>query len=141
MKESLKPGARSEITFVLPPSKMVPALYPEADEFQAMPQVLATGFLVGLLEWACIKAVNPHIDWPREQTLGTRVEVTHEVASPPGRTIRATAEIVELDGRRIVFAVEAFDGDDRISRGHIERFVVDKARFDAKMAQKRSGSQ
>ena len=42
MKESLKPGIRYVHTFTLPPSKMVPALYPEADEFQAMPEVLAT---------------------------------------------------------------------------------------------------
>ena len=45
-------------------SKTVPALYPESPEFVAMPEVFATGFLVGFLEWACIKAINPHLDWP-----------------------------------------------------------------------------
>ncbi|MGC2047972.1 MAG: hypothetical protein WA635_05105 [Gallionella sp.] len=66
MKESLKPGIRYEHKFIVPPIKTVPALYPEAEEFVAMPEVFATGFLVGFLESACIKAINPHIDWPRE---------------------------------------------------------------------------
>lgn len=71
MKESLKPGIRYIHKFIIPFSKTVPALYPESEEFVAMPEVFATGFLVGFLEWACIKAINPHLDWPQEQTLGT----------------------------------------------------------------------
>lgn len=62
MKESLKPGIKYVHKFKVPPSKTVPALYPESDEFVAMPEVFATGFLVGFLEWACIKAINPHLD-------------------------------------------------------------------------------
>jgi hypothetical protein len=62
MKETLKPGIRYEHKFMVPQSKTVPALYPESDEFVAMPEVFATGFLVGFLEWACIKAINPHLD-------------------------------------------------------------------------------
>jgi len=61
---------------------MVPALYPEAPEFRVMPQVFATSFLVGLLEWTCIQGVNPHIDWPREQTVGTHVNVSHHTTAP-----------------------------------------------------------
>jgi len=64
MKETLKPGIKFEHRSIVAPSKTVPALYPEAQEFLAMPEVFATGFLVGFLEWACIKAVNPHLDWP-----------------------------------------------------------------------------
>jgi fluoroacetyl-CoA thioesterase len=62
MKETLKIGIRYEHKFVVPQSKTVPALYPESAEFIVMPEVFATGFLVGFLEWACIKAINPHID-------------------------------------------------------------------------------
>lgn len=51
MKDSLKPGIRYEHKFRVPPSKTVPALYPESEEFVAMPEVFATGFLVGFLEW------------------------------------------------------------------------------------------
>ncbi len=84
MKDTLKPGIESELSFRIPESKTVPALYPESAEFQAMPGVFATGFLVGFIEWACIQAVNPHLDWPEEQTVGTRIDVTHVAATPPG---------------------------------------------------------
>ena len=82
MKSTLKPGITHEFKFTIPPSKTVPFLYPESDLFRDMPQVLATGFLVGLLEWACIEALRPYLDWPAEQTLGTRVDFTHEAATP-----------------------------------------------------------
>lgn len=140
MKDSLKPGIRYEHRFVVPTSKTVPSLYPESEEFMAMPEVFATGFLVGFLEWACIKAINPHLDWPREQTVGTHIDVSHEAATPPGLEVTATVELVALEGRKLVFAVEAHDGVDLISKGRHERFVIDKERFDAKVGQKRPGS-
>ena len=50
MRDTLKPGIRYEHKFIIPASKTVPALYPESPEFQAMPEVFATGFMVGFLE-------------------------------------------------------------------------------------------
>ena len=138
MKESLKPGITYEHRFVVPSSKTVPALYPESEEFLAMPEVFATGFLVGFLEWACIKAVNPHLDWPAEQTVGTHIDVSHEAATPPGLEVTARVELVEVSGRKLVFDVEAHDGVDRISKGRHERFVIDRQRFDAKVGEKKS---
>lgn len=140
MKESLKPGIRYEHRFVVPSSKTVPALYPESEEFVAMPEVFATGFLVGFLEWACIKCVNPHLDWPREQTVGTHIDVSHEAATPPGLEVSATVELIAVEGRKLVFSVEAHDGVDLISKGRHERFVIDKQRFDAKVGQKKTGN-
>ncbi|HEY6095808.1 MAG TPA: thioesterase family protein [Gallionellaceae bacterium] len=137
MKSSLQPGIRYQHKFLVPTSKTVPALYPESAEFLAMPEVFATGFLVGLLEWACIKAVNPHLDWPEEQTVGTHIDVSHEAATPPGLEVTATVELVEVDGRRLVFTVEAHDGVDLISRGRHERFVINKPRFDARVGAKK----
>ena len=137
MKDTLKPGLRYEHKFVIPVSKTVPALYPEATEFVAMPEVFATGFLVGFLEWACIAAINPHLDWPREQTVGTHIDVSHEAATPPGLEVTATVEVTAVEGRKLTFAVEAHDGVDLISRGRHERFVINKEKFDAKMAEKR----
>jgi fluoroacetyl-CoA thioesterase len=139
MKETLQPGIRYQHKFVVPRSKTVPALYPEAEEFLAMPEVFATGFLVGFLEWACIKAVNPHLDWPREQTVGTHIDVSHEAATPPGLEVTATVELIEVEGRRLVFAVQAHDGTDLISRGLHQRFVINKQRFSAKVDAKRTG--
>jgi fluoroacetyl-CoA thioesterase len=137
MKDTLKPGIRFEHRFIVPPSKTVPALYPESEEFVAMPEVFATGFLVGFLEWACIKAINPHLDWPQEQTVGTHIDISHEAATPPGLEVTATVELIAVDGRKLVFAVEAHDGIELISRGRHERFVINKEKFDAKVATKR----
>lgn len=136
MKESLRPGLRGEHTFVVPPDKTVPHLYPEAPEFQEMPRVFATGFVVGLVEWTCLRVVNPHLDWPREQTLGTHVDLSHAAATPPGMTVTVQAELVEVDGRRLAFRVSAHDGKDVITEGRHERVVVDAARFRERVAAK-----
>jgi len=137
MKDSLKPGIRYVHRFKLPASKMVPALYPEADEFVAMPEVFATGFLVGLIEWACIRAINPHLDWPSEQSVGTHIDVSHDAATPPGLEVTATVELLAIEGRKLIFAVEAHDGVDLISKGRHERFIINKEKFEAKVATKR----
>lgn len=138
MKETLKPGIKYEHKFMLPASKTVPALYPESKEFVAMPEVFATGFLVGFLEWACIKAINPHLDWPREQTVGTHIDVSHVAATPPGLEVTATVELLEVSGRKLVFAVEAHDGVEQISKGRHERYIIDKEKFDAKVNKKKA---
>lgn len=139
MKDSLKPGIRYSHSFTVPPSKTVPALYPESDEFLAMPEVFATGFLVGFLEWACIKAINPHLDWPAEQTVGTHIDVSHEAATPPGLTVTAEVELIQVDGKRLLFAVEASDGVDLIARGTHQRYVIDRAKFDQRLIYKQPG--
>ena len=136
MKETLKVGIRYQHKFVVPVSKTVPALYPESEEFLVMPEVFATGFLVGLLEWACIKAINPHLDWPKEQSLGTHINVSHVAATPPGLEVTAIVELIEVDGRRLVFSVEANDGIDLISKGEHERFVINKDKFNTKLDEK-----
>ena len=140
MKPSLQPGIRYEHRFVVPTTKTVPALYPEAEEFLAMPQVFATGFLVGFLEWACIRAINPHLDWPREQTVGTHVNVSHTAATPPGMEVVASVELLAVEGKKLVFSVRAHDGVDLISEGRHERHVIIKERFEAKARAKKGGA-
>ncbi len=136
MKETLIPGIEYSFKFMTTESTSVPALYPEADEFQAMPNVFATGFMVGLIEWTCIRALNPHIEWPTEQSVGTHIDVSHVAATPPGFEITTTIKLVEVDGRKLVFEVEAHDGVDLITRGVHERFIIDKEKFDRKMDRK-----
>lgn len=136
MKDTLKPGIKYQHKFTIPASKTVPALYPEADEFLVMPEVFATGFLVGFLEWACIRAINPHLDWPGEQSLGTHIDVSHEAATPPGLEVTATVELIAVEGRKLTFTVEAHDGVDLISRGRHERHVINWDKFVAKVGAK-----
>jgi fluoroacetyl-CoA thioesterase len=132
----LHPGIEHELRFVVPDSKTVPALYPESPDFQEMPRVFATGFLVGLLEWACIEALKPHLDWPREQTVGTHIDVSHSAATPPGLEVTVKAKLVEVRGRRLAFEVQAHDGVELISRGRHERYLIDADRFREKTSRK-----
>ena len=136
MKDTLKPGIEHQFCFRVPDTKTVPALYPESAEFQEMPEVFATGFMVGFLEWACIDAIKPHLDWPDEQSLGTHINVSHTAATPPGLLVTARVKLVEVNGRRLVFAVEADDGVDIIAAGTHERFVIDRDRFNQKIRNK-----
>ena len=136
MEDTLKAGLEHELRFRVPESKTVPALYPEASEFQIMPRVFATGYLVGLIEWACIQAINPHIDWPNEQTVGIAINVNHTAATPPGLEVSARVKLTEVDGRRLVFSVELNDGIDVISRGTHERFIIDAEKFNRKVNEK-----
>jgi fluoroacetyl-CoA thioesterase len=136
MKDSLRSGLTFEFKFTVPENKTVPHLYPESSEFQAMPRVLATGFMVGLFEWACIQAINPHIDWPEEQTVGIHINLSHTAATPPGLTISVKGKLEEVEGRKLSFSLVADDGVDKISEGTHDRFVIHAAKFNAKMAEK-----
>ena len=136
MRDTLKPGLTYRFQFRVPPSKTVPHLYPESAMFQEMPEVLATGFMVGLMEWACIEALRPHLDWPREQSLGTQVNFSHLAATPPGFTVTVDVRLDKIEGRKLAFSLSAHDGVDKISEGTHERVVIDAARFNAKMGEK-----
>ncbi len=136
MKDTLQPGLTFSLSFDITGKKTVPSLYPESAEFQLMPQVFATGFLVGLLEWACIKAINPHIDWPREQTVGVAINVNHIAATPPGLTVTVKGKLEKVEGRKLTFSLEADDGVDKISEGFHERFVIDASKFNSKVQSK-----
>ena len=124
MKDSLKPGLIFNFQYKVPENKTVPHLYPDAPEFQEMPQVLATGFMVGLFEWTCIQAINSHIDWPREQTVGIAVKLSHLAATPPGLTVNVMVKLEEVEGRRLVFHVAAFDQLEKLAEGENEHIVV-----------------
>lgn len=136
MKDTLKPGLTYQLKFKIPAGKTVPHLYPESRMFQEMPQVLATGYMVGLVEWACIEALRPHLDWPHEKSVGTHVNLSHLAATPPGLTVTVDVRLDKIEGRKLVFRVSAHDGVDQITEGTHERHVIDDERFSAKVAEK-----
>lgn len=136
MKPTLQPGLAGAFRYTVPSNRTVPHLYPEAADFQVMPEVLATGYLVGLCEWACIDLIRPHLDWPAEQSLGTQVNLSHIAATPPGMTVTVATRLTEVAGRRLRFEVSAHDGLDLITEGTHERHVIDAKRFNAKVAEK-----
>ncbi len=136
MRDTLRAGLEGTFRYRVPESKTVPRIYEEAADFQMMPSVLATGYLVALVEWACIELVKPHLDWPAEQSLGTHVDLSHTAATPPGLTVEVHARLESVEGRKLVFAVSAHDGVDAIAQGRHERHVIDAARFRAKIEAK-----
>ena len=136
MYYTLKPGLKFEFDYQVPESKTVPYIYPESEEMSIMPKVFATGFMIALFEWACIRFINEHIDFPKEQSVGIGVNLSHTAATPHGLTVHVHGELIEVDGRRLVFSIVADDGVDEISRGTHERFIVSAEKFTAKAEEK-----
>lgn len=137
MKPTLTPGLSHTLTFKVPENKTVPFLYPEASGFAEMPHVFATGYMVGLFEWACIELMKPHLE-PGEGSLGIHVDVSHTAATPPGLTITVAATCTKVDGRILEFDVSGHDGIDAIGAGRHRRAVVRWDKFNERVAQKRA---
>jgi fluoroacetyl-CoA thioesterase len=140
MKPTLKPGLKHTLSFKVPRNKTVPYLYPETTNFQAMPEVFATGFMVGLFEWVCIDLLAEHLD-VGEGSLGTHVDFSHDAATPAGMTITVQAECVGVEGPKVRFRVSGHDGIDKIGGGEHERFVVKWDKFNARVAEKTKRAQ
>ena len=136
MESTLQPGLTFEFHYKVPTNRTVPHLYPEAPQLLEMPQVFATGYLVGLIEWACIEAINPHIDWPRQQSVGIHIDISHTAATPPGFTVTVKGVLTHVEGRELTFEVEARDELDRIATGSHRRFVIDAQRFNQRVTEK-----
>ena len=135
MKPTLKPGLIHRFFYKVPVAKTVPHLYDESPELAAMPEVFATGFMVGLMEWTCVQLLAPHLD-TGEGSLGVHIDVSHKAATPVGFTITVEAECVEVKGPRAKFAIKAHDGIDEIGSGIHERFIVTWDRFNKSVAAK-----
>lgn len=97
--------------------------------------VLATPIMINLIEEAALAAVEQHLE-PGQQSLGTRLDVSHIAATPVGMTVTATAELVSVDGRALSFRVEARDERDLIGEGTHDRVVVTAEKFEARVAEK-----
>lgn len=138
MSPDLKPGVVFEWTYVVPERATVPRLYNDTGFCLDMPDVLATGYMVGMMELACVNGIMPFVDWPREQSVGVHVSFSHLAATPPGMTLHIRGKVIEVEGRRVKFRVEAWDGVDRITEGVHERMIIDPAKFNARMAEKKA---
>lgn len=138
MQETLQEGMLFEFKYAVPENKVVPSLYPESEEFQNMPNVFATGFMVGLFEWACIRAIKPYLNYPQEQSVGIHVNFSHIAATPPGLLITVKGRLDKIEGRKLSFSIEADDGIEKISEGTHDRFIILTEKFNQKVHQKRS---
>ena len=135
MAKQLVPGAKITFRFEVPETKTVPYLYPESEDFKGMPKVFATGFMVGLMEWACLELLKPYLA-EGEGSLGVHIDVSHTAATLPGQTVTVEAKCIDVTGRRITFEVKAHDGVETIGAGRHQRIIVPwdvfKSRINAK---------
>ncbi len=84
--------------------------------------------MVALMESAAVAAIESLL--PEGKTsVGIALDVKHLAATPPGQQVRARAEVIEVDGRKVTFRVQAWDERERIGEGTHTRFVIDVARF------------
>ncbi len=113
----IRPGATAEVSETVGPDRTADALGNPGV------RVLATPFLVGLLEQAAGAVIHPHLP-PGASTVGTMVEMKHLAATPVGMKVRAKAVLLETDGRRYLFSVEAWDEKEKIAEGRHERVVI-----------------
>jgi len=113
----------------------VPCVAPDWPGFANMPPVLATAMMIGFIEQTCIQALRPYLE-PGQRTVGTHVDVSHVAATPIGMAITASIELVQVEGRMLVFQVSCHDKAGRIGEGTHQRAIIDLERFLQKLEQK-----
>ena len=100
-----------------------------------LPQVLATPFMILMMENAALNAIRPYLE-PGESAVGTAIDVRHLAATPVGHTVRAEAEVIKIDGKRIEFRVSARDEVEEIGSGTHQRMLIDLRSFNDRLALK-----
>lgn len=99
--------------------------------------VFATPEMIRLMETAAVRSVDPLLPGGH-RTVGAVVDVKHLAPTPVGMTVTATAELVEVDGRKLIFRVEASDDEEKIGEGTHVRFIIDAGRFARRAEEKAS---
>ena len=135
MKPTLVPGLTATHTFTVTAANTVPHLAMDRSTFDDIPEVLATAYMIVMMEAAATKVLRPYLE-ANEGSLGIAVNVTHLAATVPGQTVTATAEIIAVEGRKVTFKVSAHDGIDKIGEGTHSRAIVPWDRFKAGVAAK-----
>lgn len=91
-------------------------------------QVFATPMMIALMEKAALSAVDPHLP-EGYATVGTTIDIAHMAATPVGMQVTATAELVEINGKKLKFRIEAFDEKEKIGEGWHGRYIIQTQRF------------
>jgi fluoroacetyl-CoA thioesterase len=121
--QELKPGLSAEMDIIVEERHTAAAFKGER-----LAPVLSTPYLIALMEGAAHKAIFPCLK-EGQSSVGSMVHVRHLAATPLGMAVRVRAELQEVDGRRLLFNVEAWDAVEKIGEGQHERFIIDQERF------------
>ncbi len=131
MKKTLIPGITGEARHRVVTENLVSFRRP------GMPPVLATPWLLDVMETAAYQAIRPHLD-PGEASVGVGFEFEHLAPTPAGDTVVATARVTEVEGKRIRLDFEARDSHELVARGKHVRAVVDLKLFQKRLNRKRA---
>lgn len=104
---------------------------------ESLPPVMSTPRIISYMERTAHYAILPFLA-DGQTSVGTVVNVRHLAATPVGMEIRFRAELIEVDRRRLKFKVEAWDAAEKVGEGEHERFIIDRAKFDERLAQKQA---
>jgi fluoroacetyl-CoA thioesterase len=128
-------GVKGSFMLVVAPAHL-------ANQFKdaTLPPVLATPIMILAMENAALNAIRDDLE-PGESAIGTAVDIRHVAPTSVGQRVTAGAEVIKVEGRRIVFAVTARDEVEEIGRGIHERMVVDLHRLTQRLDAKRNHGQ
>ncbi len=129
MSDKIQAGLRGEASTVVSPANTANTMA------SGIPEVYASPMMIALMEGAAADSVAPLLD-EGLTTVGILVNVKHLAATPLGHTVRAESELLEVDGKRLVFKVEAYDEMEKIGEGTHERFIVETNRFMGRVLKK-----
>jgi predicted thioesterase len=130
MKDTLKPGVTHTLTLRVTRALTITHLG------EAVTPVYSTPSLIAGMEEVSRQALLPYLD-EGEESVGTMVNIRHTAATPLGMRVTVRTTLVEVDRRRCLFALEAFDEREKIGEGTHERFIVNIARFIARVDEKK----
>jgi predicted thioesterase len=128
---TIAPGIVNEWTITVPESDTA-----RVSGGETLPPVLSTPRLISYLERAAHQSVLPLLN-EGQSTVGTLVRLRHLGASPVGMQVLFRTELVEVDRRRLRFKIEAWDEVEKVAEGEHERFIIEQARFEARLEEKR----
>jgi fluoroacetyl-CoA thioesterase len=128
---TLAVGMTHEMRLQTGPEHSAQKFYPK------VPDVFGTPFLGGLFEGVSADLMAPHLG-PGETSVGLSMNLKHTAPTPLGMTVRAVTEIIQVEGRKITFKLEAFDEKEKIGEAVHERFVINTEKFNQRLEAKKS---
>jgi len=128
----IKPGLTNEKSWTVGEEHLASSIA------SGLVDALSTPSLVAFCEECARMIVDPLLD-PGQKTVGTQIVLRHLAATPPGMRVTVRAELVEVDGRKLRFRIDARDEVEKIGEAEHERFIIDAERFNRRL-QGKAGS-
>jgi len=132
--QPIKPGLAGEST------RIVTEQLTAASFGSGLVSAFATPAMIALMEHASVNAIQQYLE-SGETSVGVEVNVKHLAATPVGMRVRARAEVVKVERRRVTFRAEAWDEREKIGEGTHLRAIIDEAEFKARISEKTSQTQ